>query len=87
MVNIRRDFNITLHDQTNGIMVQKKRWGTPYASMNLYKKYKLSRRSIGVLFNQIYYQEENTEKRTDEWTINPCFVEWMMGYPPDYTKA
>ena len=27
IVEIRRDFNITLHDQTNGIMVQRKRWG------------------------------------------------------------
>ena len=88
MVEIRRDFNITLHDQTNGIMVKRKRWGTPYASMHLYNKYNsLTKRSMTVLYNQIYYQEDNTEKRTDEWTINPCFVEWMMGYPPDYTKT
>jgi hypothetical protein len=67
---------------------RKPRWGTPYASFNIYKPYKLeSLRSSGVLFNQIWYSVGNEDKRTDEWTVNPVFVEWMMGYPEDYTKA
>jgi len=69
------------------IEICKPLWATPYASFNLYKPYKLkSYRSTCVLFNQIWYSIGNEHRRTTEWTINPQFLEWMMGYPNDYTK-
>ena len=77
--------NISMED--GDISFKKPMWGTPYASFNLYKPYKLgSVRSSGVLFNQVWYSPDNKEKRNDGWTISPNFVEWLMGYPLDYTR-
>lgn len=82
-----RDYGVVLVDENLKFKCRKKRWGTPYASNHLYFKYnKLSPRSTTVLYNQIYYQDVNIDRRGDPWTIDPRFVEWMMGYPKDYTK-
>lgn len=83
-----RDYNVVLVDENLQYKCRKKRWGTPYASNHLYNKYnKLSPRSTTVLYNQVYYQDVNIHRRGDKWTINPRFVEWMMGYPEDYTNG
>ena len=64
---------------------KKEVWATPCACVRRYYKYKnLSKRSTTVLYNQLFYDRDNT-KSNDTHTINPQFVEWMMGYPPDYT--
>lgn len=81
-----RDYEVILFDEKLKFKCRKKRWGTPYASKHLYYKYnKLSSRSTTVLYNQICYQDVNVHRRGDKWTIDPRFVEWMMGYPEDYT--
>lgn len=83
---IRKDFGVVLVDETNTPKYIKKRWGTPYASIHLYYPYKvLSPRSTTVLFNQVWYQDKNIRRRKKDWFIDPRFVEWMMGYPTDYT--
>lgn len=82
------DYNVVLVDEEMNIIHKKKRWGTPYASTHLYYPYKkLTPRSTTVLYNQVYYQDKNISRRGGGWTINPRFVEWMMGYPQDYTTT
>jgi len=61
-------------------------WGTPYACKGRYNRYlSITQRSRTVLYNQVYYDTRNEDKRDGNWTINPNFVEWLMGYPLDYT--
>lgn len=52
-------------------------------------------RAVRILPNEIMYEKETLKymkqkKRrvnVDEWTINPEFIEWMMGYPLGWTKS
>lgn len=71
----------------------KKMWMTPCFSTKSWEVYNLSARSAGVLVNQLYYSEDTfrllKQNRTKctLWSANPRFIEWMMGYPPDYTAV
>ena len=77
---------------------QLNRWGTPTVSVQyLYRT--LTARASRMLVSQIYY-ERDTQKymrkstkgllapnEADKlWNINPQFIEWLMGFPPDWTK-
>lgn len=49
-----------------------------------------SERASRILQNEIMY-DTNTlahknDKNPDHYIINPRFIEWMMGYPTDWTK-
>jgi site-specific DNA-cytosine methylase len=61
--------------------VYKKRWGTPTHSLRG-RAHVLTRRTVNQLTTQIAF-ERNTVER--EAPINPCFVEFLMGYPLNYT--
>lgn len=80
---------------TNGqTSFKRKLWASPCASH--WSQYEnLSLRSTRVLANQIYYERRTREymgplsphstKHSGVWSINPCFVEWLMGFPKDWT--
>ena len=85
LVDLGKPVNIVMQDGETRLT--RPRWGTPYASFHLYHRYKLgSVRSGGVLINQVWYNPENIDKRDGNWSINPVFVEWLMGYPEGYTQ-
>ena len=68
------------------ITYPKQVWATPCAAPRTYYKYKkLSKRSTTLLYNQIFF-ERGTLESVETHTINPEFVEWLMGYPLGYTK-
>lgn len=66
-------------------------WATPvYSTWHNYSK--ITYRGIGLLSNQLYYETStrisgsSKNKKYKEYTANPNFVEWLMGYPKDWTK-
>lgn len=59
-------------------------WSTPRHTTTMANV--LTRRTIRDLPTQIRF-EKNTPDHVREGAVNPCFVEWMMGYPTDWTKA
>lgn len=56
----------------------------------------LTDRGIGILSNQLYYNvrqriaesgaDVDKGKYAHKYTANPRYIEWMMGYPQDWTK-
>ena len=68
-------------------------WPTP-TKCNAQSQYRtLTLRSTRVLSNAIFF-EKQTQTRykpggylMDQWHVNPCFVEWLMGYPKGYTQT
>ncbi len=49
-----------------------------------------SSRALRIVPNQIMYDPrtlaDKNDKNPDHYLINPHFIEWMMGYPKDWTK-
>lgn len=52
-----------------------------------------SRRSVGMLTNEVLYDREMLKwlgetgrKHILKWVINPNFIEYLMGFPKDWTK-
>lgn len=83
--NIMRDVHYTMDDGI--VSLDKTTWGTPYACKRRYYRYlSITNRSKTILYNQVYYDTRNIDKRDGNWIINPEFVEWMMGYPSGYTE-
>ena len=73
-------------------------WGTPYAVSSLICQYhcKYGDRGSRNIYNQVFYETESMtpemearvsqRSRADEvFIVNPQFIEWVMGYPTDYT--
>lgn len=74
-----------------------KRWGTPTVSVqHLYRV--LTARAKKMLVSQIYYEKGTQDymyrfhqtslpknKVDKAWIINPQFIEWLMGFPLDWT--
>lgn len=84
------DKKIFLYDGNNTII--KDRWATPtYTRWEQYRK--LTDRGAQMLSNQIYYNQKFRDlkiprnMRDKHYSINPNFVEHLMGYPKDWTKA
>jgi len=83
------DKEVVLYD--GGKYIKKKRWATPtYTRWDQYKI--LTYRGYQMLGNQIYYCKDlkvpesiPINKRDKYYRINPCFVEFLMGYPKDWT--
>ena len=76
----------------------KKFWNTPCASPLYYSYTHLTPRSQFLLANELFYEVKTREhiKKQGEtdfdalhkrWTINPNWIEWLMGYPQNYTKT
>ncbi len=72
-------------------------WNTPCASPLYYSYTHLTPRSQFLLANELFYEvktreyirnkgEVNFNALHKRWTINPNWIEWLMGYPRDYTK-
>lgn len=74
------------------LIIYRKPWITPCFSTRSWYVYNLSNRSANVLVNQLYYAQDTftllKQRRTagNMWDANPRFIEWMMGYPPNYTR-
>lgn len=47
-------------------------------------------RSSRILQNEIIYDTttlmNKEDKNVDHWVINPKYIEWLMGYPPNWTR-
>lgn len=80
----------------------KRLWATPTYSPNRWEQYRdvSSERSIKNLANQVYYDEETlrvarkeqgfvgpANRIDDAFAINARWVEWLMGYPRDWTDC
>jgi hypothetical protein len=84
-------YPITLY---NGDKTMKKTsWATPtHSTWHQYRT--MTNRSTTILGNQIYY-ELRTETNSDVpinlrdkfYTINPNFIEFLMGYPANWTRV
>jgi len=78
----RVEFPITLVDRE--VVYRKQLWATPSAQEKHYYAYKtLTHRSTGVLFNQVMYEQSTV--MIEHGTLNPNYIEWMMGFPLDFT--
>jgi len=69
----------------------KNMWATPLSG-NWWVSRVGSSRAVQHLPNQIMYENRTLARirslghpNVDDWVVNPCFVEWLMGYPIDYT--
>lgn len=68
----------------------KRVWATPTAQYNHAFTVFNTNRGFDNLFNQIYYDRRTAPgvprpKLLETMTVNPAFVEWLMGYPRNYT--
>jgi hypothetical protein len=63
----------------------KSGWMSPRRSC-VYPSRVLTIRSIHDLGTMLAF-EKQTPSEQRNWRVNPRFVEWMMGYPEDYTLA
>lgn len=90
------DTNVVMKD--GAVEYHKKFWNTPCASPLYYSYTHLTPRSQFLLANELFYEIKTREyiKRQGEtdfdalhkrWTINPNWIEWLMGYPQNYTKT
>lgn len=75
-----------------GQTVYKKDWWPTPCKTVWVQYHSLTERSTGVLSNAVYYEVKTQEKYGDgflfnKWYVNPCFVEWLMGYPLEYTYS
>jgi len=71
----------------------KNMWATPLSG-NWWVSRVGSSRAVQHLPNQIMYEKRTLahvrscgHPNVDDWVVNPCFVEWLMGYPIDYTRS
>ena len=79
------------HD--DGTVVDKLCWATPVSSV--WAQYRnLTDRSTRMLSNQVFYEEGTRadpkippSERSLHYTINPAWVEWLMGYPSGWTRV
>jgi site-specific DNA-cytosine methylase len=72
--------------------LKKTIWATPTAEFNHPFHTFSSDRGFRNLFNQVYYDFDMKpgvprNELIRDYAVNPRFVEWLMGYEPDYTKA
>ena len=89
---IHSPLNITLDDGDHQII--KPYWATPTYSV-WYQYRSVTPRGSGILANQLYYEQHthldhhiHDKKQTShEYISNPVFVEFLMGYPKDWTKS
>lgn len=72
------------------IVIKKERWATPtYTRWEQYRK--LTQRGAQLLGNQVYYNKNFADTsvpvnmRDKFYTLNPNFVEHLMGYPKGWT--
>jgi hypothetical protein len=63
----------------------KPEYPTPRRSC-VYPSRVLTKRSMGDLGTMLAF-EINTPPEQRHWWVNPRFVEWLMGYPEDYTAG
>ena len=85
-----RDYKLVFTDPT-GTMLRRSLWSTP-TSTDLRPTFGFSSvRAKTKLATQIFLEEKtkaryhSAKKLHYEWTINSRFLEWMMGYPSDWT--
>ena len=74
------------------VVYKLRQWASPSTRLSHY--HSLTDRSTRMLSNQIFYDvstqsefytRNNSQRLSDIYTINPVWVEWLMGYPLSYT--
>ena len=90
------DTDVVMRD--GPVEYRKKFWNTPCASPLYYSYTHLTPRSQFLLANELFYEVKTREFIRSQgevdfdalhkrWTINPNWIEWLMGYPQNYTKT
>ena len=62
------------------------RWPTPMCS-NFNFTTRLTLRRTKDMGSALYYDRDTTEEERASVRLNPMFIEWMMGLPPNFTKV
>ncbi len=62
------------------------RWPTPLTRYYLPSRY-LTRRRSNDLGSALFYDSDTSKTERQSIRVNPMFIEWMMGFPPNYTKV
>lgn len=75
---------ITL-DDGNGVVLRRDKWATPTVSA-WFACRQLTQRSRTLLINQLYHAR-GPQHHLSHGCANARWVEWLMGYPPDYTAV
>lgn len=72
-----------------GEKIKKNQLSTPL-TLGAYITKVGSHRALRIVSNQIMYDPrtlaDKIDKNPDHYLVNPRFIEWMMGYPKDWTK-
>jgi site-specific DNA-cytosine methylase len=81
--------------QHNGKKIVHSLWMTPvHSSWHQYRR--VTARGSRLLSNQIYYDDDTSHAKIDTvpkhlrstaFVINPCFIEYLMGYPLKWTNG
>lgn len=91
----KTEYRITISDGINSYT--KLRWATPACSY--WTAYTLSDRSSRVLVNQILLERKTQDYISHQtgrkmltspqsnWRVNPKFIEWLMGFPANWTMT
>lgn len=88
-----QDMRLVFRDE-DGRAVVKKRWRTPTSGENSWNQARrMTDRALWNLGNMIFYEEStrcpdspgNIAYMSNHCMINPRFVEWMMGFPQNWT--
>ena len=61
------------------------RWPTPMCG-NFKFSTRLTKRRTKDMGSALYYDRDTTAERASV-RLNPMFIEWMMGFPPNFTKV
>ena len=86
-----KSIDLKLHLDDGDRLYRKKRWGTPCFSPTLWYVTRLGERTSCVLTTQLYYEKgskalvKKLSKPGYRLTANPNFVEWLQGYPFEWT--
>ena len=84
--NISKTYaTIIIKDNNGNIIKTYNKWGTPCASVTQ-PAHTFSSRFIGSLYTQMLY-DSKSHKTSTKCHCNPEFVEWLQGYPIEWTKV
>lgn len=89
----QQTMSATIRDAVNNFVRHVTWWPTPAVSSPQSGR-KLTNRGTTILSNRIMYDTKtkvppDVSRRNDittKYTTNPCFIEWLLGYPYNYTK-
>lgn len=83
----RRKLRLQFADGKGNVFL-KDLWSTPISSPRSWYVSNLHERSARVLVTQLFYEQHtNLNHREVEVIANPNWVEWLQGFPQDWTRV